>query len=122
MQKLALVLTLLLLSFPVKAASENGTSELDNEISKMNIITPEQEAKIQKRINKHIFYKLNNYSPKELETIAKFSNQLDKRYHRITNQEYKEPEALDGNDKIGMKYFLKKDINLEIARPSGLMN
>ena len=111
MRKLSLLFLLFLLNTPAYSSDE-GIAQLEARADNINTISPEQEAEILKGINKNIYYKVNNYSPQKLKAIIKYKNQTDKQYARQHNKEYEEPEAVDVNDKIGLKYFFKKDISL----------
>lgn len=115
MNKLSLLCFFLLIASSAYGA-EDAISQLEAEANNINTISPEQEAKILNKPNKSNYYKVNNYSPQKLKAIIKYKNQLDKRYARKNNKEYIEPEQIDVNDKIGLKYFFKKDINTEVAK------
>ena len=117
MRKFSILFFFLLMTSPAHGA-EDAIAKLEAQADNINAISPEQQAKILDSINKKNYYKINNYSPQKLKAIMKFKNETDKRYARQNNKEYVEPEPIDVNDKIGLKYYFKKDINLELVNPS----
>ncbi len=116
MRKFPLLLICMLLTSPAYGA-DDAVARLEAQADNINTISPEQQAKILNSVNKKNYYKVNHYSPQKLKAIMKFKNDTEKRYARQNNQEYQEPEPIDVNDKIGLKYYFKKDINLDVAKP-----
>ena len=116
MRKFSVLLLVLLMASPVYG-TEDAITELEAQAANINTISPKQRAKILNSVNKKNYYKVNNYSPQKLKAIMKFKNDTEKRYARQNNQEYEEPEPIDVNDKIGLKYYFQKDINLDVANP-----
>lgn len=120
MQKFFLLtLSALMLSSPA-LAEEDPVAALEAAADNLNVTPPEREAAIQESVNKKTYYRVHNYSPQKLKAIVNYSNQLDKRYQRINKQEETEPEPVNPDDKIEMKYFFKKNINTEVAGPGYL--
>lgn len=115
MNKFSFLCLFLLMASPAYG-TEDALKQLEADANNINTISPEQEAEILSKTRKTNYYRVNNYSPQKLKAIIKYKNQVDKRYARKNNQEYEEPEQIDVNDKIGLKYFFQKDINTEVAK------
>ena len=116
MRKFSVLLLILLMASPAQSR-EDAIAKLEAQADNINTISPEQQAKILNSVNKKNYYRVNHYSPQKLKAIMKFKNETNKRYARQNNKEYVEPEPIDVNDKIGLKYYFKKDINLDVAKP-----
>lgn len=117
MQKFFLLTLVALMTTSPAFAEEDAVAALEAEAANMNVTPPEKEATIHESINKKTYYRVNHYSPQKKKALVKFSEQLDKRYQRINKQEYQQPDPVDPDNDIDMKYFFKKDINTDIGGP-----
>lgn len=92
---------------------ENAIRALEEDVRNLNTIPMEKRIKILSDAHKKSQYRLRNYPKQKKKAIVKFTRQMDKHYKRLNNIEYEEPEPIDVDNDIEMKYFFQKSISFD---------